>query len=254
MTALERMRDILFAPKAVCMGCRTVKGADEGWLCAKCYASLQPLEIRKQHKDVLCLQCGEAVIGERCPKCLKKTEKIIALSAYEYITPIDRIIHAFKYSGAYKIGEWMAGEMVRPLKAEAEFTGFVITFVPMHFTRRLARGYNQSEVLARKLSEKTNLPVQGLLERRRYTIKQARLSGEKRRRNLTGAIYAKGEMTGKRVILIDDVRTTGATASECARALRNAGAAEVVVLTFSRALGGRARTKWRTRREKTPRQ
>jgi ComF family protein len=107
--------------------------------------------------------------------------------------------------------------------------------VPIHWTRRWDRGFNQSELLAREVSRSTRLPVQDVLRRTRATHPQVGLAGAQRRRNLRGAfaVDPRASLQGAWIVLVDDVRTTGATLGECAAALRGAGAAEVFALTVS---------------------
>jgi ComF family protein len=110
--------------------------------------------------------------------------------------------------------------------------------MPLHWFRRWRRGFNQSELLAREVSRRLGLPMAaGVLARRRHAPPQSGLSSAARRRNVAGLFSVKDrlEVEGRRVLLVDDVLTTGATAQSAARALKSAGAAQVVVLTLARA-------------------
>ncbi len=108
--------------------------------------------------------------------------------------------------------------------------------VPMHWWRKWNRGFNQAELLARVVGRRTGIPVARALKRRRSTLSQAGLTLAQRRENLTGVfrVPARNRMEGRRVLLVDDVFTTGATASACAAALKRAGARSVVLLTLAR--------------------
>lgn len=110
--------------------------------------------------------------------------------------------------------------------------------VPMHWTRRLERGFNQSELLASWAGRTAGIPVARALRRVRRTRPQVGLSGAERRRNLRDAFRAApgGRLAGLRLVLVDDVCTTGTTLRLCAATLRRAGAAEVFALTCSREL------------------
>ena len=109
--------------------------------------------------------------------------------------------------------------------------------VPMHPRRRRRRGFNHSELLARGVAEKLNLPYADALVRTRHTVQQSVLEGAARRTNLRNAFECRVDLTGRRVLLVDDVYTTGTTARECAKALRKAGARNVYLLAYS--AGGR---------------
>jgi ComF family protein len=108
--------------------------------------------------------------------------------------------------------------------------------VPMHWWRKWNRGFNQAELLARVVARRTGIPVARSLKRGRSTLSQAGLTLSQRRDNLTGVfrVTARNRIEGRRVLLVDDVFTTGATASACAAALKRAGARSVVLLTLAR--------------------
>lgn len=111
----------------------------------------------------------------------------------------------------------------------------VVTWVPQHFTRRLVRGWDPARGLATALARSERLVARRLLRKRRRTTAQVNLSGDARRRNLRGSFAAWGAGPfPERVILVDDVLTTGASAAECATVLRRAGVREVVVVVVAR--------------------
>jgi ComF family protein len=113
--------------------------------------------------------------------------------------------------------------------------------VPLHWRRQWQRGFNQSELLARELGRRCGRPIVRALRRLRATTPQAGLSNTSRRRNVTQAFASRRavrrapDVRGKRILLIDDVMTTGSTATACALALKRAGAARVTLLTVARA-------------------
>src|SRR6202022_1290116 len=112
----------------------------------------------------------------------------------------------------------------RALPREQSFD--VIVPMPLHWRKRWQRGFNQAELLAREIGSRTHTPVRNTLRRIRNTASQAGLTSAKRRENVSGAFQARKRiaLNDKRVLLIDDVMTTGATAASCARALKRAGA------------------------------
>ena len=115
----------------------------------------------------------------------------------------------------------------------------LIVAVPMHWKRKLSRKYNQADVLAKILSKKTKIPYHSnILVRSQYTQKQENKSFKERNKNVKNAFKIKNKklVKGKRILLIDDVFTTGATVSNCAKTLKKEGAKAVYVLTIAKAI------------------
>lgn len=137
-----------------------------------------------------------------------------------------------KVALARPLGELLAAELVE-VRETWRPDGLVP--VPVHWTRAVSRGFNQAELLTRALAGWTGLPLEPCLRRVRPTPHQVGLSGARRLTNLRGAfgIVSSRPVKGRRLVLVDDVWTTGATLTECARALRKAGAAEVYALTVT---------------------
>jgi ComF family protein len=152
-----------------------------------------------------------------------------------YEGPLQELIHLLKYQGI----ETLAGPLGRYLMAALPRDERVdlIVPVPMHWWRKWRRGFNQSELLAQAVAREAGIPFADAMRRTRNTPPQAGLSDHERRHNLTGAfsVPAKRRVEGRRVLLIDDVMTTGATTSACGAALLRAGAERVLVLTVARA-------------------
>jgi predicted amidophosphoribosyltransferase len=136
----------------------------------------------------------------------------------------------FKLGGERRAAPAMAEIMAR---ATDGLRADVVTFVPSSPASMAERGYNPAEALARPLARTLRVTCRPLLRKIRATADQAELGRDARRRNLSGAFAARG--VGGAVLLVDDVMTTGATGDACARALRDAGAVDVVVVTFARA-------------------
>jgi len=133
---------------------------------------------------------------------------------------------------AEPVGRLLAGAL-RPHQAEWRADGLVP--VPIHWTRQWERGFNQSELLAQRVGRSLSLPVTQVLVRKRRTPPQVGLEAVARQRNLQGAFAIRPHATveGQRLILVDDVRTTGSTLAECATVLRDAGAQAVYGLTVT---------------------
>jgi ComF family protein len=158
-----------------------------------------------------------------------------ARAPFLYEGPLARAIRGMKFSGWHAVGPHLAGGMAEV--ADDLLPADVVTWVPLSRRRRARRGFDQAEVLARAAARRLGVPARPLLVRARDTRAQARKTGPERRRALRDAFAARGRADG-RILLIDDVLTTGATASACARALRRAGAGSICLLTAARSLGG----------------
>ncbi len=160
---------------------------------------------------------------------------MIVASGARYESPLREAIHAMKYDGVPALADKLApllAEAWRELRPQSD----VLVPVPLHTRRQRERGYNQSELLARRLSAQCGVAVRtDLLRRVRHTEQQALLKGDARRHNVRGAFAAGAEVQGRRVALVDDVFTTGSTLAECARTLLSAGASGVCALTVARA-------------------
>lgn len=134
------------------------------------------------------------------------------------------------------LGDWLAKLLCRALPEEDGETFDLVVPVPLHWRRRWQRGFNQSALLARFVAHKNGLPVLQPIRRIRATATQAGLTHSNRRKNVTGAfrVSKPGRVRGKKILLIDDVMTTGATGAACASALKRAGATSVTLLTLAR--------------------
>jgi ComF family protein len=152
-----------------------------------------------------------------------------------YDGALRRLIHLLKFDGVQSLAGPLARRLAEALPRQEEFDRIVP--VPLHWSRRFSRGFNQAELLASELSERTGIPVAFALRRRRRTDSQSRLTASQRRRNMAGSIRLRRlrNVAGLRILLVDDVLTTGATMNACAAALKRAGAARVTVLTVARA-------------------
>ena len=196
-----------------------------------------------------CPQCArgfathEAISGGPCGVCQREAPAFDrAAVAGPYEGALRRAIHLFKYDRmkplVRPLGERLA-VAARGLSGFDAPSGFdAIVPAPLHWGRRWERGFNQADLLAREVSRRSGIPLDRRLLRTRSTPPQAGLSAAERRRNVRGAFRAareKASIRGKKLIVVDDVMTTGATLEACARALKRAGAAEVAVLTLARA-------------------
>ncbi|BDF57452.1 amidophosphoribosyltransferase [Christensenellaceae bacterium] len=182
---------------------------------------------------------GELVCGEcaRKAELLKNSEGFYKggiLYAYRYEGPVRSLIHQFKYNDMPRYSIFIAQQMADFLN-DYEVNADCLTFVPIHKNRLKERGFDQGEMIATHLGVLLGIPCRGLLERTRDTRPQFNLDAEQRRNNIRGAfaLREKTDLTGKNILLIDDIYTTGATVSEAMRPLKEAGAL-VMVFTYSK--------------------
>ena len=217
--------DLLYPPR--CALCDT----GGVFLCETCIEALPAAEGDR------CDRCWLPVRADVCFNCRENPGCLTALrSLYRYERDVRRLVHAFKFGGQ----SCLAPDLGRLLTSGFEQHGLdadVIVPVPLTGVRRRTRGYNQSLLLAKEVSKLTGVPVAQALRRSGHSVTQAgSASAEERRRNVEGVYsLSKGHnVAGSRVLLIDDVATTGATLNACAAVLIEAGAAGVSALTLAR--------------------
>jgi ComF family protein len=200
--------------------------------CAACQAQVQPV------RDPVCSHCGRPQRDAAlCPQCRHFPLEIDGIrSAVLFEGPLREAVHHLKYSGraglAEPLGVYLEARWrLAPLPAD------LIVPVPLHAARQRERGYNQSALLAVPLSRVSKLPVaESALERVKATTPQVALNAVERKANVRAAFEACSDLVrGRRVLLMDDVCTTGATLESSSIALRQAGAASVWALTLARA-------------------
>lgn len=214
-----------------CLLCHSDCG--EQPLCLECTADL-PLPAK-----ATCPVCGEQTThGERCGACLKDAPHFDrATTAFVYDFPVDRLIHALKYGHQLAIAPWLGRCITPGIRQDVD----LIIPLPLHPERLRERGFNQSMEIARTIGQHLRLPVDhDTLFRTRPTPSQAGLVLKARHRNVKGAFECTADLTGRHVLLVDDVMTSGATANECARVLKLHGASEVSIAVAARAQKGRS--------------
>ena len=172
----------------------------------------------------------------RCALCrtgLRGFDAAYCFGSYE--GTLRELIHLYKYDRIQTLARPLAELLAAALPLDERFDA--VTPVPLHWRKQWQRGFNQSDLLARAVARRRGIPVVRALRRTRSTQTQAGLSNTERRKNVAAAFQCRrsGEtLAGRRVLLIDDVMTTGSTAAACARVLKQAGAARVVLLTVAR--------------------
>lgn len=211
-----------------CLGC----GKEGELICPSCQRKLPRIN------PPICPRCGRPQpSGIICPACYSQRHEIDGIrSPFRFEAVIRQAIHQFKYHNLRAIAEPLAVLLGDYLTAKP-IPGEVLVPVPLHHRRLRERGYNQSELLARELGKLIGLPVAAnCLARERHTPPQARTTSvSERQSNVSHAFTCHDQRCkDKKVLLIDDVATSGATLEACAAALKAAGASSVWGLTLAR--------------------
>jgi len=236
---LTAFTDILFPP--LCHGCRTfIPDAGELHLCSDCLVGSPPIV------SPLCTVCGlpyptEGGSDHLCGGCLDNPPPFAAArAAVLFEGPVRDLVHRFKYGNKVQHARPLGLLTAHRTGSSAEaFAGDLIIPVPLHLKRLRQRGFNQAILLADLAARKWQLPLsRDNLRRTRWTEPQITLSAAERRENVRGAFALRdaGEVKNRRIILVDDVYTTGSTVAECAGTLKKGGAAAVLVVTVARAV------------------
>lgn len=219
-----------------CLHCREdLAPGERGPLCPPCRGRLKRVEDP-------CALCGAPSAGGLCPRCGAGPAPgpELVRAALSFGPEVRSLVHAFKYRGRERLAAPLGELMAEAARAMPELSGFeLLVPVPLHPRRLAERGYNQAELLAREAGRRLGLPVALLLERRRATPPQARLSDRRSREANVAEAFgaapgASGTAKDRGVLLIDDVCTTGSTLAACAAVLRDAGAARVGAFVLAR--------------------
>lgn len=226
---IASLLNLFFPP--VCSGCKQVGSL----FCADCTAALSWLV------EPLCEACGRPSLTPvaQCDACRLRPLSVQPVRAAVYYTgPVVPLIHQMKYNGFFSLAEPLAELMARAWPTWQRPVDLVIP-IPLHLRRERERGYNQSALLARHLCGRFGWPLaEAGLQRVKPTQQQAGLGVAERYTNVQGAFVADaGLVAGRRILLIDDVCTTGATLTAAADALWEAGATAVSAYCATRAVG-----------------
>jgi len=227
---IDFLLDLLF-PK-FCVGCN-VEGE---WICNKCQEKIVYI------KSPLCPKCNRvSEYGKICPKCKKKSKLNGLITATYYIDgPIKEAIHTYKYDGVFDLKYELSNILLKSINNyKCIFDkNWIVIAVPIHKKRFAIRGYNQSELLAKIISKKLNIPLQNnLLIKSTYNPKtQAKSNKKERLISLINSFswVGQNEIKNKKILLVDDVYTTGATMEECAKILKTNGAKQVWGLAIAK--------------------
>lgn len=196
-----------------CPGCGEIISSDKKF-CNDCKAELSFIKV-KQYKN-------------------KDNRFNSLISVFYYKDTAKRMISRYKFYGKKNIHKIMSEYMIREFEENYSSIDFdYITYVPMSATEYKERGFNQTKLLAKDISRKTKIKCRKLLKKTRKTKHQMSLKAKERATNLKDCFKPTEEIKGKKVLLVDDIKTTGTTLNECSKALRQAGAREIYCITFA---------------------
>ncbi len=222
----------------VCQFCRAcAAGPDEGFVCAACRGRFRWV------RHPFCDRCGLPFEGEvlsafQCGNCAGRDYAFRAARSAVVVDDFAlEVIHGYKYYGAVWLEDVLTDllwEQLGVLGLRTEWD--LVVPVPLHSTRLREREFNQAAGIGKALAERLGVPVAAALKRVAPTKSQTKLTRQERLENVRGAFAAgkRMQIQGKRVMVVDDVFTTGATADECARVLKSFGAGEVWICTAAR--------------------
>ncbi len=226
----------------VCQLCQNERAeSDEGYVCRACQASVADI------RPPFCSICGLPVLGNVthafvCANCRdQKWDFDSARGAVVAEGPVREAIHRYKYHRAFWFEPFLVAHLLRQALPELRGRKWdAVAPVPLHPAKEREREFNQAERLGRHLAEAVSAPLEtGWVRRTEPTLQQAKLTREERLANIRRAFAPKSEasLKGARILVVDDVLTTGATTSAVARVLKKMGAAEVHVWAVARAVG-----------------
>lgn len=219
---LRSIVDLVFPPR--CASCDRLGE----WLCGECASRIQRLP------RPICRRCGLPSREPLCWRCRATSSSLEGIRAFGYLEGTLRAaVHGLKYRRRRGAADALGALLVQVVSEESPPYDVIVP-VPLFHARRRERGFNQSELLAERMAALTGRPMApAALARVRDTPPQVRLGIAERRRNMRGAFQAAA-VEGRRILLVDDVSTTGATLESCARALLDAGAASVWGVVLAR--------------------
>ncbi len=214
-----------FLPR-FCPSCQTKLTNEENTVCSSCLSKIRRADTVRLLREY-----------ERKFRAQNIISNFISLFVFEKDKELQQVIHELKYSGKFSLGSFLGKLTAHELGSRiSEWNIDLILPVPLHHLKRAERGYNQSDFIAKVIGSILNIPVKtNLLKRSRFTETQTALTIDERRKNVRGAfsIKRKNNLSGKNILLLDDVITTGATISECGRLLLQNSAAKVYALSVA---------------------
>lgn len=235
----ESFLELIYPEKNICCICDTYdETIGENYICINCEQSI------KKIVPPFCVKCGKPInyslSANMCPDCMI-IEKCfeLARAPFSYEGLIKKSIYNFKYYNKPYFYRFFGNSLLKYMNT-INYTNFdFILSVPLHSKKMKSRGYNQSELIGKYISDKLNIPFIEALKRVKNTNKQSSQSKEERNKNLKNAFEIKKSkkvniIKNSSVLLVDDVYTTGSTANECSKVLLNYGVDKVYVITIAR--------------------
>lgn len=211
------MRDAI-AP-AFCVQC----GVSGGWLCSVCAEQIFLA------KEQVCYRCGKlSEYGKTCVRCRRRTELTGIMIATHYESgPVRELVHKLKYGGLTDLAGILSWILFQAA-VRKQWKEWVVVPIPLHPSKFASRGFNQADLLARRLAKYLAVTYRPKwLRRVRATETQTELTRIYRQANVYKAFMARADLRGKKILLVDDVMTTGATLEAAAQALKDAGARQI---------------------------
>ncbi len=222
-----------------CFACdKSLHEETNPYICESCIEIIEATEVRRCIKCGLKSGPGVTSSDKGCHECKNTNlgfEKSFFVS--DNIEPVRTLIHQFKYKKHICLATPLGSLLVDILCHETAGEIDSVVPVPLHWRKKQERGFNQSELMARKISKRLSIPIStNNLFRAKNTLSQTHLSRTERQENVKGAFKVKNPELyyQKHVLLVDDVLTTGMTASECAKSLKRAGASKVFLVALAR--------------------
>ena len=232
--------DLLFPQKPYCISCNALLKTGESLICSDCASKVIPITLP------VCTKCGKPLdtgmsspnhFSKICSDCREAGHRFIQARSYgQYEGVLKRLIFEFKYRRRPDIAGFLGEKMTQTLDKLPWPPFDYIVPVPLHRKRLQERGYNQALLLAKVISKTTGIPIYCCLVREKPTEHQTLLDKRLRQKNLEEAFTTipRPKLSGKKILLIDDVYTTGSTADACTKAILCAGAEKTYILTCAR--------------------
>jgi ComF family protein len=224
MDSLQRFLDSIldFVYPPLCVVCCRLLDNGKVYVCPECWDSIKkvndhlPLYLETRNKLVV----TEAV------------DELVSLFVFEKEGTFQKVVHSLKYLGVQALGLEL-GRQLGALLNEKGVRAAALVPIPLHKRKLRERGYNQSELIARGVSEVTSIPLRSdMVRRKKFTQTQTTLSLEERKDNMEEAfVCGSSEVRGKTIILVDDIITTGSTIQSCADGLKKAGALRIIAIS-----------------------